>query len=117
MGAHAIVIRGSRNRAVAYMTGELDIATAPRIDRALTDAITRHKQVTIDLTRLAFCDCAGLSALITAQKAAREHGTALAIRNMPHHLTRLLRHTHHTLPIEPSGPPNRPARACPPGTE
>ncbi|MFB7867904.1 STAS domain-containing protein [Streptomyces sp. NPDC056069] len=99
MSAHVLVIRDSR-QAVAYVTGELDIATAPRIRQALCDTIHRHKQITIDLDRLDFCDCAGLSALIAAQKTARADHTALTIRNIPHQLTRLLRCIPHTLPIE-----------------
>uniref|UniRef100_UPI003F49A37D STAS domain-containing protein n=1 Tax=Streptomyces sp. CA-141956 TaxID=3240051 RepID=UPI003F49A37D len=99
MNAHVLVIRDSR-QAVAYVTGELDIATAPRIRQALLDTIHRHEQVIIDLDRLEFCDCAGLSALITAQKTARADGTALTIRNIPPQLTRLLRYIPHTLPIE-----------------
>ncbi|MFE5947226.1 STAS domain-containing protein [Streptomyces sp. NPDC056480] len=99
MNAHVLVIRDSR-QAVAYVTGELDIATAPRIRQALLDTIHRHEQVTIDLDRLDFCDCAGLSALITAQKAARAHRTALPLRNVSPQLTRLLRCIPHTLPIE-----------------
>ncbi|MGW8358859.1 STAS domain-containing protein [Streptomyces wedmorensis] len=112
MSAHVLVIRDSR-QAVAYVTGELDIATAPRIRQALLDTVHRHEQVIIDLDRLEFCDCAGLSALITAHKTARAHGTALTIRNIPHQLTRLLRCIPHTLPIEPTEPRGVPAREFP----
>ncbi|MCX2184993.1 STAS domain-containing protein [Streptomyces sp. SKN60] len=101
MNAHVLMIQDSR-QAVAYVTGELDIATAPRIREALLDAIRQHEQVTVDLDRLAFCDCAGLSALITAQKTARAQGTTLTVRNIPHQLTRLLRCIPHTLPVEPT---------------
>ncbi|MFE9139654.1 STAS domain-containing protein [Streptomyces sp. NPDC007355] len=59
--------------------------------------------------RLTFCDCAGLSALITVQKTARAHGTALSIRNLPPQLMWLLRHVPHTLPIAPDGPHDAPA--------
>ncbi|MFI8294264.1 STAS domain-containing protein [Streptomyces sp. NPDC085614] len=82
MSAHALVIRGSR-RAVVQVTGELDIATAPRIRHTLLNTIHEHERVTIDLARLEFCDCTGLSALITAQTTARNHGTTLTIRNIP----------------------------------
>ncbi|MFD3537397.1 STAS domain-containing protein [Streptomyces sp. NPDC058664] len=99
MSAHVLVTYGSR-QAVAQVTGELDIATAPRIRQALIGAVHRHGRVIIDLGRLEFCDCAGLSALIAAQNTARVHGTALAIRNIPPPLTRLLRCISHTLPIE-----------------
>ncbi|MFE0654549.1 STAS domain-containing protein [Streptomyces sp. NPDC059534] len=112
MSAHVLVIHDNR-QAVAYVTGELDIATAPRIRQALLDTIHRHEQVIIDLGRLEFCDCAGLSALITAHKTARAHGTALAIRNIPPQLTRLLRCVPHPLPLEPTDPRGVPAREFP----
>ncbi|MCX5233480.1 STAS domain-containing protein [Streptomyces sp. NBC_00233] len=98
--SNVLVIRAGR-QAVAQVTGELDIATAPRIRQALIDAIHRHERVIIDLGRLEFCDCAGLSALIAAQKAACAYGTALTIRNTPPQLARLLRCVPHTLPLAP----------------
>ncbi|MER7577843.1 STAS domain-containing protein [Streptomyces sp. NPDC126514] len=73
MGAHVLVTCGSR-QAVAYVTGELGIATAPRVRQALSGAIHRYERVTIDLKWLEFCDCAGLGALITAQKTAQRTG-------------------------------------------
>ncbi|MEV6332948.1 hypothetical protein [Streptomyces sp. NPDC051909] len=48
MGGHILAIRDGR-QAVASVTGELDIATAPRIRQALLDTIHRHEQVTVDL--------------------------------------------------------------------
>ncbi|MFE5549899.1 STAS domain-containing protein [Streptomyces sp. NPDC056534] len=115
MSAHVLVIRSSR-QAVAQVTGEVDIATAPRIRQALIDTIHRDERVVIDLGRLEFCDCAGLSALIAAQKAARAYGTALAIRNIPPQLARLLRCIPHTLPITPDNrrgvPAQSPAQAA-----
>jgi anti-anti-sigma regulatory factor len=55
MSAHVIVFRGS-GQAVAYVSGELDVDTAPRIRQALVDAVAWHEQVAIDLRRLGFCD-------------------------------------------------------------
>ncbi|MFJ8589606.1 lipid asymmetry maintenance protein MlaB [Streptomyces sp. NPDC093595] len=62
------------------MTGELDVDTAPHIRQALVEAMAGQEQVTIDLRRLGFCDCAGLSALIAARNTARHHGTTLTFR-------------------------------------
>jgi anti-anti-sigma regulatory factor len=77
------------------------------------EAIAEHEQVAIDLRRLGFCDCAGLSALIAARNTARHHGTTLTFRNTPRQLARLLRHIPHThiLPTnksDASGPPDTP---------
>ncbi|MFD9467246.1 STAS domain-containing protein [Streptomyces sp. NPDC060027] len=69
----------------------------------------RYEQVTVDLDRLDFCDCAGLSTLIPAQKTAPAHGTALTIRIVPPQLARLLHHIPHTLPTELGDPHGVPA--------
>ncbi|MFI8828977.1 STAS domain-containing protein [Streptomyces sp. NPDC053431] len=106
MNAHVLVTHDSR-QTVACVTGELDIATALRIRLALLDAIHRHERV-VDQPH--FCDCAGLSALITAQKTADAHGTALAIRNTPAQLARLLHCIPHPLPITPREPGGMPTR-------
>ncbi|MFE5549707.1 hypothetical protein ACFQ71_38760 [Streptomyces sp. NPDC056534] len=50
MLAQGLVIRSSR-QAVAYVTGELDIATAPRTRQALIDPTHRDERVIIDLGR------------------------------------------------------------------
>ncbi|MCX5233197.1 STAS domain-containing protein [Streptomyces sp. NBC_00233] len=110
MSANVLVICGSR-QGVAQVTGELDVATAPRIRQALVSTIHCHERVIIDLGRLEFCDCAGLSALIAAQKTARAHGTTLTIRNTPPQLARLLRCVPHTLPLAPDGRRGVPAQS------
>ncbi|MFE5946912.1 STAS domain-containing protein [Streptomyces sp. NPDC056480] len=115
MSAHILLTRDS-HQAVASVTGELDIATAPHIRQALLDTVHRHEQVIIDLRRLGFCDCAGLSALITVQKTARAYGTALAIRNVSPQLARLLRCVPHALPVEPTDPRGMPVREFPVGS-
>ncbi|MEU0374425.1 STAS domain-containing protein [Streptomyces sp. NPDC006283] len=112
MSAHVVVLRGSR-QAVVYVTGKLDVDTASRIRQALVEAIAGHERVIIDLRRLSFCDCAGLSALIAARNAARHHGTTLTFRNPPRQLARLLRRIPHahTLPTtqwDTSGTPHTP---------
>ncbi|MFD5110627.1 STAS domain-containing protein [Streptomyces cinereoruber] len=98
-----------RGQAVVWVTGELDIATAPHIRRILLDAVSTYRQVTVDLARIGFCDCAGLSILIAAQNAARAHGTLLLLRRVSGQMDWLLHRVPHRLHIERDGLPGAPA--------
>ncbi|MGW7201548.1 STAS domain-containing protein [Streptomyces chryseus] len=67
------------------LAGELDLATAPLVNRAVTTSLAAHPRcLRLALTDLAFCDGAGLRAL--------------------HHLTTKT-HTSHTAPPPPPPPP------------
>jgi stage II sporulation protein AA (anti-sigma F factor antagonist) len=64
--------------------GELDLATAPRMCRALDAArIHRVKRLVIDLTGVDFCDSTGLRALLGASTELRVSGGRLAVACLP----------------------------------
>ncbi|MGW5852371.1 STAS domain-containing protein [Streptomyces sp. NPDC055254] len=86
------------------VAGEVDVATAPDLRNALAQAITTSRHVTVDLSRMDFCDCTGLGVLLAAARLARTHGTDLQIRSVPHTLARLLRlfHISNAFTMEPS---------------
>ncbi|MDF3290201.1 STAS domain-containing protein [Streptomyces silvisoli] len=77
-----------------FVTGELDIATAPDLRMTLYSAVTTYQRISVDLSNLQFCDCAGLNALIGAVRRAQAHGCDLRLRAVPQVLARLLRLTH-----------------------
>ncbi|MDA0167253.1 STAS domain-containing protein [Solirubrobacter ginsenosidimutans] len=60
--------------------GELDLATAPDLDRALRAAQQRASDVTLDLRDLGFMDCSSLVLLTAACDRARRSGGAFHIR-------------------------------------
>lgn len=67
---------------VVKVVGELDLATAPQLQKVLVDLSEQGaRQVTIDLAEMGFIDSNGLSALITAWKHMREIGGDLALRS------------------------------------
>ncbi|PWI18557.1 hypothetical protein DI272_33770 [Streptomyces sp. Act143] len=69
-------------RVCVTVRGELDISTAPALERALRTAVGRAAgRVDLDLEGAAFCDCSGLNALLTARRRARERGGTLTIRS------------------------------------
>jgi anti-sigma B factor antagonist len=69
-----LAVRHSPLGTVVTVAGELDVATAPELERALADA---EGQVTVDLSATTFADPAALRVLL----AARADGVQLRIRS------------------------------------
>jgi anti-anti-sigma factor len=64
-------------------SGELDIATAPRLERALMDGRKPGDRVVLDLADLEFIDSTGLRVIIRGVEAARRGGWDLRLREGP----------------------------------
>jgi anti-sigma B factor antagonist len=59
---------------------EVDISNSGRLQDDLISAIgLRSALVIADLARTTFCDCAGVTALLTAGRYAHEQGTELSV--------------------------------------
>jgi anti-sigma B factor antagonist len=68
--------------AMACLSGELDIATAPRLrDELLWLVKSGVRCVTVDLARVTFIDSTGLSVLVMAMKRFRHDGGDLELRS------------------------------------
>jgi anti-sigma B factor antagonist len=63
---------------VVALTGELDIASAPELERAVPP-LAAGDTLVIDLRELAFLDSSGVHALMRLDVAAREHGWSLVV--------------------------------------
>jgi anti-anti-sigma factor len=62
------------------LSGELDLATAPQLERALARAKHgRPATLVLDLRDLSFLDSCGLRELLGAQRACEEAGCALTL--------------------------------------
>jgi len=59
--------------------GELDVATAPRVDAALAALRDDERELRVDLSDLAFLDSTGLRTLLRASRVAQERGGRLAM--------------------------------------
>lgn len=71
--------------------GELDIATAPALARAVRQAEREDPPVlAFDLERLSFMDGAGLRVLVAAARRARQHGRRVRVLNPQESVRRLL---------------------------
>ncbi|MEU6896184.1 STAS domain-containing protein [Streptomyces sp. NPDC046557] len=88
------------------VAGELDVATAPDLRTVLHQALAGYRRITIDMTALQFCDCAGLGMLVAVARTAKTEGAELRLHAVPHALTRLLRHfpTGGAFTVEPAEP-------------
>jgi anti-anti-sigma factor len=77
------------DRACVQIAGELDMATATEVDRAVRDCLAGHPQsLELDLDCLTCCDATGLRALHRARDAARAQGCAFRLTGA----TRRVRH-------------------------
>jgi anti-sigma B factor antagonist len=68
---------------VVVVAGDLDLATVPRLEQALTSALAVACDVTrvvVDLRAVEFIDSSGLTALIKAHRRAGDDGRPLVLR-------------------------------------
>ncbi len=66
---------------VLALSGELDIASVPLLERHLDDAVTTGSgRVVIDLSHLEFLDSSGLQLLLRTQERLQERGQGLWLR-------------------------------------
>ncbi|MFD8019135.1 STAS domain-containing protein [Streptomyces lavendulae] len=73
------------------VSGEIDFDNAAVLRATLVVALTSQRtSLLMDLSRVAFCDCAGLNALLTARLAAEHAGRHLRITAASRSVNRLL---------------------------
>jgi anti-sigma B factor antagonist len=69
---------------VLALHGELDLASAPQLERELVDApATDGKGLVIDLSGLEFMDSTGLHLLLAANQRSQENGQRRSLRPGP----------------------------------
>jgi anti-anti-sigma factor len=70
-----IQIQKSANAATVTLTGSLDTATAPELERQLAPVLTGQiKDIVFDLAQLKFISSAGLRVFSTTRKTLKERG-------------------------------------------
>jgi anti-anti-sigma factor len=92
-----LVIRTERDEQVLVLTlsGELDLASAPALERQLDDARdVGVPRVVVDLSGLEFFDSAGLHVLLDAHRRLRGNGQGLVLRRGPRAVQRMFELTH-----------------------
>jgi anti-anti-sigma factor len=82
--------RREGDAAVIALNGELDLASAPDLERELRDAEAESPaRVVIDLKGLAFMDSTGLQALLRARERASNAPYELVLRRGSHQVQRV----------------------------
>jgi anti-anti-sigma factor len=91
---------GSGGERVIRLRGELDIGSAPDLQRALLRSRPAQQRVVLDLSELKFMDSTGLRVLLRARAAAEEGRWEIFMRNVPANIQRLFDMTgvHDALP-------------------
>jgi anti-sigma B factor antagonist len=70
---------GGLDAAWVHVVGELDIATAPELERTLRESQQLAQLTVLDLRELAFMDSAGIHAIVDASLRARKDGRRLIL--------------------------------------
>jgi anti-sigma B factor antagonist len=71
------------SRSVIPLAGDIDLATAPKIDEVITAALKTAESVVLDLGDVAFIDSSGLASLLQAHLNAEQAGVSLNLRRLP----------------------------------
>jgi anti-anti-sigma factor len=80
--------------ALVAIAGELDVATAERTVRYISDVIDRHHgPVSVDLSDLAFCDACGLGAMLKVAAHAERSGRRIEFTRPRRSLIKIMRIT------------------------
>jgi anti-anti-sigma factor len=72
------------------LAGDLDITSAQAACRAVAELGPRTSRIIVDLSRITFCDVAGIRLLLMLQQQAKGAGTAVVLRYPPRPVRRML---------------------------
>lgn len=93
LGPGALVIerREEAGRQLVVLRGELDLTSAPELERELREVeSSRPDRLVIDLAGLEFMDSTGLRTLLEARDRSLSQGYALALRRGQRQVQRVL---------------------------
>jgi anti-sigma B factor antagonist len=74
--------------AVLYVSGDLDLASAPRLGEALTELVA--DPVVVDLSECTFLDSAGMGVLLASARALSNSGRSLRVAAADPRILRVL---------------------------
>ena len=86
-----IAVSQEDDRVVLSLDGELDMASAPLLQRAVEDVeLARKPLLVLDLGRLEFIDSTGLRIILSTRKRCQERDQELAVTRGSQQVERLL---------------------------
>jgi anti-sigma B factor antagonist len=80
---------GAVDAACVHVAGELDMASAPRLDQMLREAEHHARLIVLDLRELGFTDCSGVRVIVDASIRARQGGRRLVLLRGGRHVNRV----------------------------
>ncbi len=89
--AFDVAVKDDGPNVTMTVTGELDLATAPRLRDACADVVARRPEtVRVDLGGLAFLDSSGISVLVQLHHDLEEGGATLVLHRVGDRTARVL---------------------------
>jgi anti-sigma B factor antagonist len=90
-----IGVSSQGERVVLRLDGELDLASVPALENAMTEeTFDGMAEIVLDLRGLEFIDSTGLRAILQQDQRSTERGQAFALVRGPEQVQRLLDMTH-----------------------
>jgi anti-anti-sigma factor len=81
---------GAPHQATLALSGELDLSTCPTLRACVEQLDPAFRQVTLDLTGLAFIDSTGIALLLGLERSFNAGLRQLVVRCPPGHVRRVL---------------------------
>lgn len=79
---------------IARVSGEMDFTTRPYFQERIAELTAGDQRcIVLDVSRVTFCDSAGLSALLMGRRQADKDKAGLVVACVPQHLQRILEMT------------------------
>lgn len=89
-GMRISLIDSSTNTLVLRLSGELDLGNADVLSTMLDAEVAHARRLVLDVSALAFCDCAGLRAILAGRDRVRAEGGNLVLSGVSSAMARLL---------------------------
>jgi len=64
------------------LTGRLDTVTSPKLQDALTDAISKSDKIEMDFGKIDYISSAGLRVLLQGEKSSKASGKSMTLKNI-----------------------------------
>ncbi len=84
------VVRDGAASAIVRLAGEMDFTSVEAARRAVAELQAGTRRVVLDLSRVTYCDAAGIRFLLAARRRASEAGTDLTVRHPHRSVSRVL---------------------------
>jgi anti-anti-sigma factor len=81
---------GAPHQATIVLSGELDLSTCPKLRACVEELDPVYRQVTLDLSDLAFIDSTGIALLLGLERSFDTGLRQLIVRCPPGHVRRVL---------------------------